>query len=87
MQGQAIPGHLDRFRQGSRRPHCPSIPSMPSNADDALNVLFLQALAERIWRQDGLEAHATRLLKVAGKRPYGRVRARVVQAYAALYRG
>lgn len=60
---------------------------MPSNADDALNVLFLQALAERIRRQDGLEAHATRLLKVAGKRPYGRARARVVQAYAALYRG
>ena len=60
---------------------------MAANRSDELNQLFVNALAERLRRQDRLEPHARRIQDLAAGDPRWLLRARVLQGYAAAYQG
>ncbi len=60
---------------------------MTATRSDELNQLFVDALAERLRRQDRLEPHARRMLDLAAGDPRWLMRARVLQGYAAAYQG
>jgi tetratricopeptide (TPR) repeat protein len=60
---------------------------MTGTRSDELNQLFVDALAERLRRQDRLEPHARRMLDLAAGDPRWLMRARVLQGYAAVYQG
>ena len=60
---------------------------MAATRSDELNQLFVNALAERLRRQDRLEPHARHMLDLAAGDPRWLLRARVLQGYAAVYQG
>ncbi len=60
---------------------------MAATRSDELNQLFVNALAERLRRQDRLEPHARHMLDLAAGDPRWLMRARVLQGYAAAYQG
>ena len=54
---------------------------------DELNRLFVDALAERLRRQDRLEPHAQRIFERATGDPRWLGRGRILRGYAAAYQG
>ena len=60
---------------------------MHADRNDELNRLFVDALAERLRRQDQLEPHAERIQERAAADPRWLGRARLLRGYAAAYQG
>ena len=60
---------------------------MTDQRNAELNQLFVQALAERLRRQDQMEPHAQRIQVLADGDPRWLLRARVLQGYATVYQG